>query len=149
MKSLLLGLLFLLSFGAGAQMTPDPTTWKYQVQKTGEDEYELIFRVTLAEGWHIFSQNPGDEFLVPPSFHFTDRDRDIRLLGRVQERGKLKTEKIEGLDNPVHYYEGTVDFVQKVKAKPGSKVHGEQEYQVCNDRHCLPPKTKAFQFSIE
>jgi thiol:disulfide interchange protein DsbD len=131
---------------AHAQMTADPTTWTYEVKKTGVNEYDLIFHVQLKDGWHIFSQKPGDEFLIPPSFVFTDKN--IKLVGKVTEKGKLKTEKMEGLDNPVNYYEGAADFVQKVKARPGTTISGDHEYQVCNDRMCLPPKKKTFSFKV-
>ena len=125
----------------------DPTTWTYEVKKIDASEYELIFHVSLNEGWHIFSQKPGDEFLIPPSFSFTDKDM-IKLIGEVEERGKLKTEKMEGIDSLVSYYEGKVDFVQKVQIKGKMKITGEHEYQVCNDAMCLPPKTKKFEFDI-
>ena len=130
-----------------AQATSDPTDWRYQVKKTANSEYELIFHVSLKDGWHIFSQEPGDEFLIPPGFDF-ERQGTVKLVGKVQERGKLKTERMEGIDNPVRYYEGSADFVQLVKARPGTRISGEHEYQVCNDRMCLPPKKKRFEFII-
>lgn len=131
-----------------AQMTADPTDWKYEVKKKGADKYELIFEVKLKDGWHIFSQKPGDDFIIPPSFD-VKADRRVKLLGKVQEKGNLKTEKIDGIDNPVRYYESKADFVLLVSAKPGSKITGDHVYQVCNDKMCLPPKKKHFEFVIK
>jgi thiol:disulfide interchange protein DsbD len=131
-----------------AQMTADPTDWKYEVKKMGADKYELIFEVKLKDGWHIFSQKPGDDFIIPPSFD-VKADRRVKLLGKVQEKGNLKTEKIDGIDNPVRYYESKADFVLLVSAKPGSKITGDHVYQVCNDKMCLPPKKKHFEFVIK
>ena len=51
---------------------------------------------------------------------------------------------MEGIDNPVTYLSGKVDYVQKVKVKRSGKDNGEHEYQVCNDKMCLPPKKKKF-----
>ena len=131
-----------------AQGISDPTTWKYEVKKTSTGEYELIFHVTLKDGWHIFSQDPGDEFLIPPSFQFKNETKKITLIGKVEERGKLKTEKMEGIDDPIHYYEGKAAFVQKVKGHAGTRISGEHEYQVCNNNMCLPPKKKSFEFVL-
>ncbi len=136
----------LLPFCVSGQMIEDPTTWTYEVKKTGDQEYDLIFKVELKEGWHVFSQDPGDEFLIPPSFSFNESN--LKKLGKVAEEGMLKTETIEGFDKPVRYFEGTARFIQKVKARAGSKIEGEHEYQVCNDRMCLPPKTKSFVFRL-
>ncbi len=133
--------------GTQAQHIADPTDWKYEIRQKGADEYELIFRVELKDGWHIFSQNAGDDFLIPPSFNFEENNA-VQLLGEVKEYGKLKTERMEGIDNPVNYYESKAEFVQVVKVRPGTAVGGEHEYQVCNDNMCLPPKTKTFKFQV-
>lgn len=141
-------LCMLLSSAEGqAQGLEDPTSWTYEVKKKSAGEYELIFQVTLKDGWHIFSQKPGDEFLIPPSFSF-DRAQFLKLVGKPAERGTLKTEKMEGVDNPIHFYEHRVAFVQVIRAKPGQKITGKHEYQVCNNSMCLPPKQKRFEFVI-
>jgi len=147
----------LLSFFAGmlffvlpsaAQGIGDPTTWTYEVKKKHTNEYELIFHVSLRDGWHIFSQKAGDEFLIPPSFKF-DKTGTVKFVGAIQERGHLKTERMEGIDNPINFYERQVDYVQVVKARAGAKIKGEHEYQVCNSSMCLPPKKKNFEFVVK
>jgi len=137
-----------LFFSAVAQAVPDPTNWQYEVRKKADGEYELVFKVELTDGWHIFSQNPGDDFLIPTSFEFA-KNNDVKLIGKVEERGKLKKERMDGIDNEVNYYEGKVEFIQVVRAKPGTRISGEHEYQVCNDRMCLPPKKKNFEFVLK
>lgn len=130
-----------------AQTISDPTEWRYEVKKKDNNEYQLVFHVELEEGWHIFSQKPGDDFLIPPSFEFNS-SRDVKLVGKVTEKGKLKTERMEGIDNPVRYYEKTADFIQTVKAVKGTVVKGNHTYQVCNENMCLPPKARPFEFII-
>lgn len=134
-------------FSLSAQGISDPTTWTYEVKKKKTNEYELVFHVSLKPGWHIFSQKPGDEFLIPPSFKF-DKTGTAKLVGKPSEAGRLKSEKMEGVDNPVNYYESEATFSQVVKARPGAVVKGEHEYQVCNSSMCLPPKKKPFEFVI-
>ena len=149
LKRLFIVFLTLMFSGeAFSQMVADPTTWTYSVKKVSATEYKLVFHVTLTDGWHIFSQKPGDEFLIPPSFTL-GKSKNVTFVGKVQEIGKLKTERMEGIDNPINYYEGSVEFIQMVKVSGKGKISGEHEYQVCNDKMCLPPKTKSFEFVIK
>ncbi|MBS1777633.1 MAG: hypothetical protein JSS64_15310 [Bacteroidetes bacterium] len=141
-------LFFIFVSSTLAQGVNDPTVWRYEVHKKNTNQYELAFVVKLNEGWHIFSQKAGDEMLIPPSFHF-DKNNAVKFVGKVIEQGKLKTEKMEGVDHPVRYYEGIVTFSQLVQTKSGTKIMGEHEYQVCNNNMCLPPKKKKFEFIIK
>ncbi len=147
----------LLSVAAEAQLVAlagkgndhDPTSWAYEVKKSDKNEYELIFKVTLNEGWHIFSQTPGDSFLIPPTFVF-DSNNKVKLLGGLTEKGKLIETTFEGVDGQVRYFEGTVEFTQKISfAGAALTVTGEHRYQICNDRMCLPPVDKSFEFKLE
>ncbi len=144
--------LFILSvlFTAGktyAQI-PDPTTWTYSVKKTGANEYEIIFHLELKEGWHIWSMTPGgDGTLIAPSFTFDKNDK-VQLKGSVKQTGKLITKEMEGIDGKVNYYSATVDYAQDIIVSAKTKLSGTHEYQVCNDKMCLPPKDKDFSIEI-
>lgn len=126
----------------------DPTTWTYEVQKASAGEYELVFHLQLDEGWHIWSMDPGgDGFQIPPSFSF-DKNASAKLLDKPVERGEKITATMDGVDGNVNYFSGKVDFVQKIRGTAGGSIAGTHEYQVCNDRMCLPPKTQKFRFEI-
>jgi thiol:disulfide interchange protein DsbD len=132
-----------------AQMTPDPTHWTYEVKKKSGDQYELIFHLKLEDKWHIWSVKPGgDGYEIPPSFKFNDHS-GIKTIGTIKEMGKPITETMDGVDGAVTFYSGGVDYVQTISLKGKGKVTGSHEYQVCNDRMCLPPKTKQFEFDIK
>ena len=132
-----------------AQIIPDPTTWKYEVKKTGENKYKLIFHLTLKKDWHIWSQKPGgDGLLAPPSFTF-DKNSGLKLVGAVKEQGKLINKIYEGTDGITHSYEGSVDFIQEAIITGTSKITGKHTYQVCDHTQCLPEKKKTFTFEIE
>jgi len=54
----------------------------------------------------------------------------------------VKHEEVFGVD--VKYFEGKVDFVQRVKLRGSAKNEffpGTVEFMVCNDQQCLPPTT--------
>ena len=130
-------------------MTPDPTSWSYEVKKKGVGQYDLVFHLKLEEKWHIWSLKPGgDGYEIPPSFKL-DKITGIKTIGPVKETGKAITEKMEGVDGAVTFFSGQVDYVQTISAAGKTKITGSHEYQVCNDKMCLPPKTKKFEVEIK
>ncbi len=151
MTRILLALLLSLTLlpSAHAQLIEDPTTWTYEAKKTGDGKYDLIFRLALKSGWHIWAMKPGgDGFQVPPSFAF-DKNAASKNVGGVKESGKGKiTGPYDGVDGIVSYFEGGVQYVQSVTVKNNTKITGKHEYQVCDDKMCLPPKKKSFSFTI-
>lgn len=149
LQMLCFGLLVIVSsYSAQAQVIKDPTEWTYEVKKTGNNEYELIFIVTLVGGWHIYAIKPGgDGTLIAPSFSYA-KNAKMELVGEITETGKLITEHSEGIEELINYYSHKVKYTQKVKAKPGIIIKGTHTYQVCNDMMCLPPKDKDFSFQL-
>lgn len=137
-----------LAQGSLSPKLEDPTSWTYEVKPLDKNEYDLVFNVALIDGWHVFSQEPGDEFLIPPTFNF-DKNKAVILKGKVAESGKLIVSAFEGLDNEVRYFEGSVQFIQRIKfTGETTTVTGTHKYQVCNDKLCLPPVTKTFKFTV-
>lgn len=135
--------------GISRTSNQDPTSWSYEVKKLDRNEYELIFKVTLNDGWHIFSQTPGDSFLIPPSFIF-DENKTVKMKGGLTEKGKLIETTFEGVEGKVRYFEGTVEFIQNiVYTGTTTTITGEHRYQICNDRMCLPPVARKFEFKIQ
>lgn len=146
--SLLISFFSVAAFSGNAQSVIDPTTWTYEAKRISNTEFDLIFHAELEEGWHIFSQKPGDEYLIPPKFNFVSA-KNYKLTGAVNELGTLLEEKLEIAEKPIRYYERSVDFVQRIVVRGDiKKVSGHHEYQVCNDRLCLPPRTKDFTFQL-
>lgn len=152
MRIFRLSLLIALLFGTGyshAQITADPTTWKYEVKKSGDNKYKLIFHLSLKEGWHIYSLKPGgDGSLIAPSFSF-NKASFYKPEGKVSEKGKLISKVRDGIDGAVNEFHGNVDYTQEIAVTGNGKITGTQEYQVCDETMCLPPKKKSFSFEIK
>jgi len=144
----LLGLL--INPAAKAQLVSDPTTWTYEVKKLGTgNEYQLTFHLALKDGWHIWSMKPGgDGFQIAPSFTFS-KTANYSLVGKTTEKGKKISETMDGVDGIVNYFKGKIDYIQTVKVTGNTIIAGTHEYQVCDDKMCLPPKTKKFTFEIK
>lgn len=142
-------ILFLLAtVGLSAQMTADPTTWKIEAKKIQGNEYEIIFRLSLKEKWHIWSLTPGgDGMQVAPSFTF-DKNNDVKLTGKVSEKGHPITGPVDGVEGIVTYFHDKVEYRQKATLAKNTIIKGTYEYQVCDESSCLPPKTKPFSITV-
>ena len=122
-----------------------PYAWSYTAKKTGDKSYEIHCTVNLNAPWHTYSQFTPDGGPVPTKFVFT-KNPLYTLDGDVKEEGKMitKHETVFGVD--VKYFDGQVDFIQKVKLKSTAKTNfsGAVTFMVCNDEQCLPPATQKF-----
>ena len=109
LRFLLITAFLFSSSAADAQLIPDPTTWTYEVKKTGDNKYDLVFKLKLKEHWHIWSLNPGgDGMQIPPEFNFSVNP-SFKTVGKVRESGKKITDSMEGVDGKVSYFHDRVD----------------------------------------
>ncbi|HRB18729.1 MAG TPA: cytochrome c biogenesis protein CcdA, partial [Chitinophagales bacterium] len=148
MKLLISFNLFLISFWANAQIEQH-LTWKSEVEKISATEFKVKFICNLDEEWHTFSQFTKEGGPLPTQFRF-ESNKDIELIGKVEEIGKKKTKFDELFGVDVTSFMGDATFVQKVKIKnPTAILKGEFDGQVCRDEvGCMPfgPEKFAIKF---
>lgn len=135
---------------ADAQLLKDPTTWKVEAIKKQGAEYELVVKLTMTKGWHIWSIKPlGDGMQVAPEIKVKP-SADVKLVGTLLEAGHKITGKMDGVegDGIVSYYHDAVTYTQKLNIAKNTTVKGSYYYQVCNDQTCLPPKEVSFSVNI-
>ena len=150
MKKLFITLsLAIISLGLSAQASANASQIKWTVvaKKTGANTAEVYFKATLAPTWHIWSQDAGDDMLIPPTFTF--KDKDVVANGNAREIGKKISKAEEGFKNKLNYYEGTVVFVQKVKFGKQKSITGSINYQICDPKRCLPPTDFDFNAAVK
>ena len=137
-------ILMLATIAANAQIL-NPVKLSYTAKKTTANQYELHIKAMIDPKWHMYSILNPDGGAQPTVLSFTG----VETSGKPKEIGKMKTvfEKSFGVNQK--FFETTVEFVQVVKIKAGTKkVTGAIEYMVCNDKQCLPPKEVAFEISL-
>lgn len=130
----------LLSVFALQAQVFEPVKWKYEVRDLGNGEYELVFKATIDDGWHLYSQFIEEGGPIATSFGF-DNTPGLELIGIVEEKGELETDHDPNFDMELKWYSNEVEFVQKVKVSADNvKLSGYHEFMTCDDEQCLPPE---------
>lgn len=103
--------------------------------------YDAVLVVHVASGWHINSDKPLKDFLIPAKL---TPAQDEKIL--VAEIKYPSPQTVELLGEPMSVYEETVNIFFKVNLAE-SMADGEYtlplefSYQPCNDRECRAPNT--------
>ena len=149
MKAGLLGLFLFAIMGVSAQQ--NPVTWTFTSKKLPNGNYEIHMTATLDKGWHLYSQDqPDDAIAMGTEFTITSNPL-IELQGKIKEQGKLEKFHDKELKLSANQYSTSVDFIQVVKLKGKAKTSfsGSVQYQTCDDKKCLPPKTVNFKVALD
>ena len=150
MKQLFLSLLIFAGFGASAQLS-SPVSWSYTSKKIAENTYEIYLTAAIQPGWHLYAQSQPSDAVAQPTLFIFNNNPLLSFDGKVKEVGKLEKFNDEKLGVSANQYSGKVDFVQVVKVKGAAKtnVTGKLEFQTCDDKKCLPPKTVPFSIALK
>lgn len=106
--------------------------------------------VSVREGWHINSSNPGDENMIETT---VDLD-STGILDSVQIHfppGFAK--QFEFSESPIEVYEGVVHMLLKFRVGASVKagkypIYARIGYQACSDNICLAPTTVSAEFMV-
>ncbi len=141
--------LFLLPFVVSAQVLT-PVEWSTETKDLGNDEYEVLLHAKIDEGWHMYSQKHPDSGIGVPATITFEENPNVKLIGQVDEIGKLIDRYSEMFQQDEKLYENKVTFRQKVKLKNAKEttVKFSAETQVCDHEKCLPPDWKDFSVKI-
>jgi thiol:disulfide interchange protein DsbD len=114
-------------------------------------EFKLAVETSVAEGWHINSDKPYDEYLIPTSL-IVPENPNFKLIKVAYP--KPHDFKFSFSESPLSVLEGTVYFGALVQvdsnAAPGVySLIVELEYQACNDMSCQAPTSVIDTVNIE
>ena len=137
-KMMTLATLLLIALFANAQML-NPVKFSTQLKTNGTAEAEIVFSGKIDAGWHVYSTNLGSDGPISATFNVTKLD-GVELVGKLTPRGKEIVQYDKPFEMKLRYFEGSVQFVQKVKfTKPNYTIDAYLEYGACNDQNCMPP----------
>src|SRR5258708_6830493 len=126
-----------LSLGSGASAIPQHDLVKLTGsidRRTGNDVHGVV-TATIESGWHINSNKPLDDFVIPTVLSFDGTD----LVSAEYPAHTVRSFKFSG-DQKLAVYEGTIRIGFTAKLKGDTPLQGKLHYQSCNDNVCLPPR---------
>jgi len=150
MRSILLAAIILFSAISLNAQSLNPVSWTFTSKKTGDKTYEVHMTANIQSGWHLYSQTQPEDAIAYPTSVTINNNPLLKMDGKVKEVGKLEKYKDATVNATNHQYSKKVDFVQVVKLKTTAKtnVTGSVEFQTCDDKKCLPPKTVNFNIAL-
>ena len=119
-------------------------------QRAAQTKVSLNFRV--AHGFHINSNAPKDEFLIPTALKM-DLPTDI-VLGKIEYPSGEDVSFPFSPETKLSVYSG--DFTIHLMVHPLASVvpgkyamHGVLRYQACDNAQCFPPKALPVSFDVK
>lgn len=133
-------------FFAQAQIL-EPVKWQASYTKTAKNEYSLVFKASIDEGWHVYSNDIPEGGPVATTINFEENEAFQLDGGLTATTAPISVDdKIFGMT--LSYFEDSLVFIQKIKSNTKSlSVKGYVEFMCCDDGRCLPPS--AFDFDIK
>ncbi|MEW6193842.1 MAG: thioredoxin family protein [Bacteroidota bacterium] len=123
---------------------------KNNLKISNGSELKVNLIIKIVNGWHINSNKPNDEFLIPTT---------ISVKGNGVRLAKIKYPDPHEItlafsDQPVSVYEGEVKaeltlFIDKAAPTGKQSVEIILGYQACNDQTCMPPTDVSTVLDVE
>ncbi|HYH10184.1 MAG TPA: cytochrome c biogenesis protein CcdA [Thermoanaerobaculia bacterium] len=125
-------------FGSfGGDTTPKATVEGSLSKRTG-DEVEGTVLVTIADGWHVNSNKPTEEFAIATELKLDETTAELLAVNYPPDA--MKAFEFSG-GKEISVFDGKFPVHFKAKLKAGAtKIGATLRYQACSDRVCLPPR---------
>lgn len=112
---------------------------------------EVPLRLEVSKGYHINSNKPTFEYLIPTNIEWTSKE--MKLLGVAYPPAERRTFSFAP-EKPLDVYEGSVIVKSRFQVPRGAKpgrlaLQGKLRYQACDDKVCYPPTTVPVQAAVE
>jgi len=125
----------------------EPVKWQMSSKQINETEVELIFKASIEDTWHLYSQ---DIPMAPPATTFNfEANPNFERLGDVSETEAI-SEYDANFDMVLKYFSHEATFIQKIKLLSTEQVDikGYINFMSCDDTQCLPPSDEEFSFTF-
>jgi DsbC/DsbD-like thiol-disulfide interchange protein len=113
-------------------------------------KFKVAFLVEIISGWHINAHELADEFLIPTSLTFEEKE-NVEVLKYYYPEPKLA--KFDYSEEELQIFEdkavlGALVSLGKDLGLGRHKLKAKLRYQACDHRSCLPPKTLNFEIDF-
>jgi thiol:disulfide interchange protein DsbD len=140
-------LFLLVPILASAQII-DPVTWSFGYESKGDNQYEIILKVSIEEGSHIYGMEVPEGGPIATEIRFTE-DKRLSFVDKIVSNIPPIEKYDEAFGMDIETFEGKVEFRQLVKSTTSDfTLYGYVEYMSCNNISCSPPKEVEFNISV-
>lgn len=128
----------------------NPVNYSWEAKPLGNNEYEIIFKAKIKDGWYTYSQFlESMDGPIPTSVNFESNNEE--KVGKPTEKTSKADYKVAGFDEMfdmnITKYKHDLTITQKIKAKdPKKAVSGYLEFMTCDNTRCMPPASVEFSF---
>jgi len=111
----------------------------------------IKIKIEIKKGYHIQANKVNDEYLVPTILAISDYKT---IKPGIPQYPRSKKIQLEDTDIFLDIYDGVFEIkipvtVAKEIPKGKHRIKGTLQYQACDNKICLFPKTIAFSFTIK
>ena len=118
-------------------------------KQVSADEFDLIYKATIEDGWTIYSQFIEEDGPVPTTFNY-DAGSHFEAIGKTKESDNRVEKHDKVFDMTVRKFFKTAEFTQRVKVKDFSKpITGYLNFMTCDEMKCLAPSDIDFNFALK
>jgi len=108
-----------------------------------EGEIKLAFKLSVKEGWHINSDKPKEDFLIPTELNLSS---DFSFQKSKIIYPEAEDIKLDFSDIPLSVFEGEIFIGTTIKIPKNTelgekRIIAEFTYQGCNNATCMAPET--------
>ena len=148
MKNRLIFLFLTFTLGIFSQIE-DPLQWSTSVEKVSDNEFILVSKATIEEGWHLYSQEVPEDGPIPTTFSFDTSNENFSLIGKtIEEKGHTVDDSV--FEMKIKFFENSAIFKQRVKTTFDiNTINGVVEFMVCDDTKCLAPTEVDLVFNLK
>lgn len=114
------------------------------------ETFVVELQVRVRSPWHINSQDPGIELLIPTTISMENPDL-VELVDVVYPKATKR--RFPYHNKPLPVFEGRFTVALKVKVKSSAKagplkLQGILRFQACSRSSCLPPEEVPFTVEV-
>lgn len=131
-------LVFFTVFNVSSQL--EPVKWKTSVEKLSNNEYNLIYKASIEDHWHLYTQDLPEGSAIPTEFVYDSiaQIKDFKLLGKATESKSITDyDKVFGMN--LSYFDKDATFTQKITLLNENikTIQAEVNFQACDDSKCI------------
>ncbi len=128
----------------------DPVDWSFEKKQIDENQYELLFKATIDEGWHMYGLNIPEGGPIATSVNFDDSEK-FTLEGSPMPEPRAQIKHDPSFDMNLELFSNKVVLTQTIVRTTADRfeISGYVEYMSCDESRCLPPSDESFTFRFD